>query len=143
MSDDAAAQCRAAASSSTIFGSFANLPNTAQARRLWVRRNPKCNILPKDYLPEELAELHARRLIEPQRFGKLPVVAILGERISVPPGVDAEAWRREKHEQMLDLSRLSRRGRLIVDRSSGHSVHLDNPSAVISAVREVIADSRR
>ena len=39
----------------------------------------------------------------------------------------------------VDLSKLSRRGKLFVDSLSGHQVQLDNPRLVVESIRETLA----
>jgi hypothetical protein len=58
----------------------------------------------------------------------------------VPPGADSVEWRREKNEHMLDLTRLSRDGRLTTAKSV-HMVHLDDASTIIAAIEEVLKRS--
>jgi pimeloyl-ACP methyl ester carboxylesterase len=44
----------------------------------------------------------------------------------------------EKDGQRVDLSRLSRNSRFILDPTSGHAIHIDNPQLVARAIEEVV-----
>jgi pimeloyl-ACP methyl ester carboxylesterase len=48
--------------------------------------------------------------------------------------------RLEAHEE---LARLSRRGTHVVVRTAGHWIHLDEPEAVVAAIREVVEQARK
>jgi KaiC/GvpD/RAD55 family RecA-like ATPase len=42
----------------------------------------------------------------------------------------------------IDLSKLSTRGRLVLDSLSGHHVQLDNPMLVVNVIRQMMAQVR-
>ncbi len=143
MTGDRLQECEAQAASEVIYGPFAKLPSAAQAMRLWVQRHPTCVMLSEDLLPEELHQIWTRRQSESQPLGDMPLIVVAGAQISVPPGADAAAWRREKMDHMMDLARLSRNGRLVTEPAAGHSLHLEAPSVVIATVNEVVRRSTR
>jgi hypothetical protein len=67
----------------------------------------------------------------------LPLIVVMGtQKRGPPPGLSEADWRSDSLR--IDLSKLSRRGRLVTDSSSGHHVQLYNPSFVVSMIREVI-----
>ena len=134
-------RCRTSPSTATIYGPFVKLPEAAQRLRLWVQSHPSCVAEGDDYLPEELAAMFSNRRLNPQPLGNVPLVVIFGARVEEPPGVPLEEWRRERSDQMADLSRLSLRGRVVTDERSGHHVHLDDPPIVIEAIRETLQQS--
>ncbi len=68
----------------------------------------------------------------PSGYGDLPLVTIS----STDPG----AYRLRQQDA---VARLSRRGRHIVASNSGHWIPLDQPAAVVDAIREVLADVSR
>mgnify|MGYP002633472052 CR=1 FL=1 len=58
-----------------------------------------------------------------------------------PRGASIDEWndlQREKFKEKEDLAKLSRNARFVVDPSSGHDVHVDNPQLVAQAIQQVI-----
>lgn len=140
---DEAASCRAKATAvARIVRPYDQLPAQAQRYRIWLLSHPKCGGGPgEDYLPDEFAAIAARRGHDPQPLGAIPLIVIAQAKLGAPPpGVSAEASRQEYSENMTDLSRLSRQGRVVADTLSGHHVHLDNPRLVVGAIRDVVRE---
>lgn len=131
-------RCQSNASAGQIYGPFARLSEKDQQLHLWAQRHPGCVVQGDDFLPDELAAFYADRQRDSQALGNIPLVVILAGRTEAPPGVPLDEWRREKADQMTDLSHLSSQGRLVSDDGSGHHVHLEDPSVVIKATREIL-----
>ncbi|HJQ33074.1 MAG TPA: alpha/beta hydrolase [Pyrinomonadaceae bacterium] len=125
---------------------FDRLPPRAQALRLWALSNPKLSAASDDFWPEELRDLHEERGRVKHPLGDLPLVSIVGARAEpAPPGVKAEEWRQlseEKRRQKEALAGLSSAGSLVVAKSSGHHVQLDEPALVVKAIRQVFNAAR-
>lgn len=134
---DESVRCQASAKTGQIYGPFVKLPSKDQQLRLWAQHNPKCVARGDDYLADEFAAIHADRQQNPRPLGAIPLIVILAVQTSAPPGEPLDEWRSEKAARMADLSHLSSQGRLISADRSGHHVHLDDPSTVIAAIREV------
>jgi pimeloyl-ACP methyl ester carboxylesterase len=131
-------RCQASARTGQIYGPFVKLPPKDRQLRLWAQRNPKCVAPGEDYLADELAAVHADRQQNPLPLGSMPLVVILEGQTSAPPGERPDEWRSEKAARAADLSHLSSQGRLVTAGRSGHHVHLDEPSTVIAAIRDVV-----
>jgi pimeloyl-ACP methyl ester carboxylesterase len=101
----------------------------------------------QDYFSEELDRLHRARAADPRPLGDCPLVVLAAGRRSAPPGTSDSLWRvlrREKDEQGVDLARLSRNARFVLDPASGHDIPRDNPRLVARAIEDVVdAASRR
>jgi pimeloyl-ACP methyl ester carboxylesterase len=71
-------------------------------------------------------------------LGDLPLVLLTAERegLSTPP-------MRQRMEMHARQARLSTRGRHVTVPDSGHMIPLDQPQAVVDAVREVLAQARQ
>jgi pimeloyl-ACP methyl ester carboxylesterase len=138
LTGDAAERCRSGASSAQVYGPYLKLPDAVQRMLLWILQHPKCFEYSDDYLAEELALLFREREENPQPLGALPLVVLHAAASELPPGVDEAEWRKERLDQQTDLARLSSNGRLIADPTSGHFIHFDNPSLVISAILDVV-----
>ncbi|HEX6250026.1 MAG TPA: hypothetical protein VFZ56_01175 [Gemmatimonadaceae bacterium] len=85
-----------------------------------------------------MAAMHAARPENARPLGALPLVVLAREQFSAPPDVDPAEWQREKMARSVDLARLSSAGRLEIDASSGHHIHMDNPRLVVEAIRSVV-----
>lgn len=135
--------CRQEASTSIIEAPFDKLPPLEQRYHLWAVRHPACLVGQEDYLPDEMAALHARREKTPQPLDGVALIVVAAVPGGSPPGVTLDNWRQEKAAHMSDLGRLSTRGRVVTDTLSGHHIQLDHPAVVIRAIRDVIAESMR
>lgn len=95
-----------------------------------------------DYMAEEFQQLHLSRQVNPEPFGARPLIVLgAGER-SQPPGTPDDLWqtiKQEKEEQLRDQARLSRDSKSILDPTSGHAIHYDNPELVARSIEEVFA----
>jgi pimeloyl-ACP methyl ester carboxylesterase len=125
---------------------FDQLPAPIQEQRIWAKSRPPV-AAGEDYFAEELAEMYAGRKGQEYPLGDKPLAIIIPAKreASPPPGVSAEEWKRvmeEKIRQKEGLARLSRNSKLIVARQSGHHVMLDEPSALIEAIREAVVAAR-
>ncbi len=133
--------CRAQAAAAAVDGPFAKLPEQDRRNREWALRHPACLAGQEDYLPDELAAIHARRRDHPRPLGELPLIVVAAVPGGAPPGLSLEEWRREKADHMRDLAGLSARGRVVTETASGHHIHLDAPLAVIRAIRDVLHEA--
>ena len=94
-----------------------------------------------DYLAEELQQMYLSRKANPEPLGKRPLIILAAGKRPPPPGTSEELWaqlRVEKDGQKIDLSRLSSNSKFILDPSSGHAIHRDNPQLVARAIEEVL-----
>ncbi|MCI0535230.1 MAG: alpha/beta fold hydrolase [Verrucomicrobiales bacterium] len=94
-----------------------------------------------DYMAEEFQQIHLARQVNPVPLGDRPLIVLGAGKRRQPPGTSDELWkelRRERDAQIMDLERLSRNSKVIIDPASGHAIHLDNPQLVAQAVQEVL-----
>lgn len=127
---------------------FDKLPALAQAARLYFLSQPPRAASAPDFWAEELQAMHVARAKRPFPLGDIPLTVIVPkpEIGEPPPGIAAEEWKRvneEKRKQKADLKNLSRRGKLLVAKKSGHHVQLDEPDVVIGAIRSMVDALRR
>ena len=95
-----------------------------------------------DYLAEELQQIYLARKAKPEPLGNRPLIVLAAGKGPPPPGTSEELWaqlRVEKDGQRIDLSRLSSNSKFVLDPSSGHNIHKDNPQLVARAIEEVLA----
>ena len=95
-----------------------------------------------DYLAEEFQQIYLSRKANPEPLGKRPLIVLAAGRRPAPPGTSEDLWaqlRVEKDGQKIDLSRLSSNSKFVLDPSSSHAIHTDNPQLVARAIEEVLA----
>jgi pimeloyl-ACP methyl ester carboxylesterase len=85
----------------------------------------------------DFQELHLARQANPTPLGDRPLIVVVGTRpdpkVSTPDDVA-----REKATELEEQPRISRNSKLVRDPSSGHHVHVDNPTLVADAIEEVV-----
>jgi pimeloyl-ACP methyl ester carboxylesterase len=142
MAGVAADSCRARAERiARIWRPYDQLRAQAQKYRVWALQHPSCVVGQDDFFAEELAGFFEKWEINAHPLGDLPLTVIVGTRLGPPPPGLSETEIRSDSLR-IDLSRLSRHGRLVADTLSGHHVHLDNPAVVVDAIRELTRQIR-
>jgi pimeloyl-ACP methyl ester carboxylesterase len=99
----------------------------------------------EDYLAEELQQIFLSRRDKPTPLGERPLIVLGAGKRSQPPGTTEEFWKehkRQRDERVRDLARLSGNSKFILDPSSGHAIHADNPQLVARAIEEVLEAAR-
>lgn len=131
--------CRArAVRSARIWRPYDQLRAQAQSYRIWALQHPACVVGQDDYFAEEMAAFYGKWAIDPHPLGDVPLTVIMGTvRGPLPPGLSEADIRSDSLR--IDLSKLSRRGRLVTDSLSGHHVQLDNPGLVVNAIRQLLS----
>ena len=92
-------------------------------------------------MAEEYQQMYLARKANPEPLGNLPLVVLGAGKRAKPPGTSDEKWKELRHErdqQVQDLAHLSRNSRFILDPSSSHAIHNDDPQLVARAIQEVI-----
>jgi pimeloyl-ACP methyl ester carboxylesterase len=131
---------------SVRFGGWVRLREKAAERAVPEPRRegkPSTQYNPEDdYLAEEFQQIYLSRKTNPEPLGKRPLIVLAAGKGSPPPGTSEDMWaqlRVEKDGQKIDLSRLSSNSKFILDPSSGHNIHTNNPQLVARAIEEVLA----
>jgi pimeloyl-ACP methyl ester carboxylesterase len=94
-----------------------------------------------DYQAEEFQRIYLSRQANPEPLGNRPLIVLAAGKRPAPPGTSDELWsqlRVEKDGQRIDLARLSRNSKFILDPSSRHEIQIDNPQLVARAIDEVL-----
>ena len=119
------------------------LPADARRMRTWSYAQVKMHISNDNpFEAEELGMLRALRTRAAHVLGDLPLIVLsrgLPED-STPAGQKGEE---EHNRDQAELVALSRIGKQVVAKRSGHHIPLDEPELVVAAIRDVIAAARR
>jgi pimeloyl-ACP methyl ester carboxylesterase len=123
---------------------FDRLPQEIQKLQLWAQMLPPKAAQSEndDYTPEEWQFLY-----EIQQFGHplgdKPLITMIGMKESEgrPDSMSVEQWRAlhlEKIEQKRAFTTLSTNSKAVEVQDAGHSIHLEDPGAVVNAIHEVM-----
>ena len=119
------------------------LPGDAQRMRVWSYAQVKMHISNDNpFEAEELGILRTERTRTEHVLGDIPLIVLsrgLPEN-STPAG---QAGEEEHNSDQAALVALSRIGKQVVAKRSGHHIPLDEPDLVVGAIRDVIAAARR
>ncbi len=91
-----------------------------------------------DWSPEDVADMYKNREKPGYRLGNMPLIVLTkgyGNFSGMPDSVALESQRLKLQN---DLARLSTNSKHIVDKNSGHNIHLEDPATVITAIKLVI-----
>jgi pimeloyl-ACP methyl ester carboxylesterase len=113
------------------------LPQNLHAARLWAARKYFAErdlvslvTITNESWRQEFIALRRERLRQAHALGDLPLV-VLGRK---------ESEKRQK--ELNELVALSRAGKLVIAKDSGHEIHLYRPELVVQAIREVVTAAR-
>lgn len=113
-----------------------SVPEPRREGRVSTQYNPE-----DDYQAEEFQQVYVSRQANPEPLGNRPLIVLAAGKRPAPPGTSEDLWKqlkRERDEQVQDLARLSRNSKFVLDPSSGHNMHTDNPQIVARAIEEVL-----
>ena len=123
--------------SARIVRPYDQLGAQAQRYRVYALAHPSCVLGQEDFFAEQMAVFFNAWRSNRYPLDELPLIVVMGtQKQSPPPGLSEAEWRSDSLR--IDLSKLSRRGKLVTDSLSGHHIQLDNPTIVIDAIREVL-----
>ncbi len=94
-----------------------------------------------DYLGDEAQMLYLHRKENSAPFGDRPLIVLAAGKRPTPPGTVEDFYkdiRRSRDEELVEMARLSRNSKFIIDPDSSHNIELDNPQLVAQSVEAVI-----
>ena len=123
------------------------LPRDAREAWLWAQGQPLYRMAwaaEMDWSPEELARMHEERRGNRASLGGIPLVVLARTSGGYDKGmsISADSLERERRNLSADLAALSSRGQLIVARSAGHNIHLEDRDLVVTSIHTVVASVR-
>ena len=89
------------------------------------------------YEAEELAVLRTARAQQEFPLVELPLVVIT-RGLSEESGPNSKEFAAQHREEHTLMARMSRNGRLVVAERSGHHVQIEEPSVVVTAIRQLV-----
>jgi pimeloyl-ACP methyl ester carboxylesterase len=119
--------------SRTIDPPYDRLPAAIQKLQLWAQMLPPWVALSQkdDYSPEEFQHLYERQQLG-HPLGAKPLITMIGMQ-----GASEEKIKEKKAFQTLSTN-----SKVIEVQGAGHAIHLQDPDAVVSAIRDVMNTAR-
>jgi len=119
------------------------LPVDAQRMRTWSYAQVKMHISNDNpFEAEELALLRAQRTRTAPVLGDLPLI-VMSRGLPEDSNPASQNFEEEHNRDQAGMVALSRVGKQVVAKRSGHHIPLDEPDLVVAAIRDVIAAVRR
>jgi pimeloyl-ACP methyl ester carboxylesterase len=125
----------------TIEPPMDRLPRGTQKIQIWAQSQPvyqKAVGNEMNWSPEDVADMYANKGKPDYMLGNIPLVVISkgsGDYSGLP---DSAALENERLKLQDDLAHLSTNSKHIIDKNSGHNIHLEDPATVINAIKQVI-----
>ena len=117
------------------------LPKKIQQTQIWAQSQPvfrKAAGNEMNWSPEDVAEMYTNKGKPAFMLGNIPLIVLArgdGGYAGMPDAVELE---NERLNLQADLAKLSTNSKLIIDKNSGHNIHLEDPAVVIDAIKQVI-----
>src|SRR5262249_39002526 len=114
---------------------FDRLPPDAQSMLKWAQAKGPVEGGAVDY-----GRLDTIRRTQPYPLGDIPLIVLTRGKTEYPPipGVSVQELDEDRKRLQVELVRLSRNSRQVLVEDSGHHIHVEQPAAVIAAIREVV-----
>jgi pimeloyl-ACP methyl ester carboxylesterase len=125
----------------TIEPPMDKLPRYDQEMQIWAQSQPvyrKAAGNEMNWSPEDVADMYANKGKPEYMLGNIPLIVISkgdGGYSGLPDSAELENERLKLQDE---LSHLSTNARHIIDKKSGHNIHLEDPALVIDAIKQVI-----
>lgn len=91
-----------------------------------------------DWSPEDVADTYKNKGRPGYMLGNIPLIVISKGNGSYSGLPDSAELERQRLELQNELTHLSTNSKHIIDRNSGHNIHLEDPGTVINAIQQVL-----
>jgi pimeloyl-ACP methyl ester carboxylesterase len=91
-----------------------------------------------NWSPEDVANMYKNRQSPQYRLGNIPLIVLTRGEGGFVGRADSAELETERLDLQKKLSQLSTNSKWIVDKKSGHNIHLEDPDLVIRSVKEVV-----
>ena len=91
-----------------------------------------------DWSPEDVADMYKNKGKSNYMLGSIPLIVISKGRGSYSGLPDSAELEKQRLKGQDDLAHLSTNSKHIIDKNSGHNIHLEDPETVINAIKLVI-----
>jgi pimeloyl-ACP methyl ester carboxylesterase len=116
------------------------LPDSIQKRQIWAQSQPGFRIAvmnEMNWSPEDVADIYANKGKPQYMLGNIPLYILSKGKGSYRGLPDSAQLETERLKLQEDLAHLSSNSKHIIDKNSGHNIHLEDPALVVEAIRQV------
>ncbi len=138
---DSSKQDNPVASDTSIEPPLDKLPAKDQQRQLWAQTQIsyfKAASSEMDWSPEDVADMYKNKNKTAYKLGNIPLIVLAKGKGYYPGLADSADLEKQRVALQKDLAHLSTNSKFIIDKNSGHNIHLEDPVTVIGAIKEVL-----
>lgn len=120
---------------------FKRFPESIQRRQSWAQSKPQ--YIPAvqaemEWSPEDVSNLYLHRNAKKYLLGNKPLIVMTRGKGGFEGRKDSLQLEKERLAAQKQLVHLSINNKHIIDMNSGHNIHVEDPGAVIEAIKEVL-----
>lgn len=90
-----------------------------------------------DWSPEDVADMYKHKNESSYKLGDIPLIVLTRGSGGYDGRADSAELENERLKLQAELAHLSTNSKHIIDYNSGHNIHLEDPQAVINAIKDV------
>jgi pimeloyl-ACP methyl ester carboxylesterase len=116
------------------------LPKEIQQWQIWAQSDRGYQLeagLEMEWSPEDVSDMYRHRGDPAYRLGDIPLIVLTRGSGGYDGRSDSLLLETERLNLAQNLASLSSNSKWILDKNSGHNIHLEDPAQVILAIREV------
>lgn len=121
---------------------FKKFADSIQQMQVWAQSQPQFINAVKaemDWSPEDVADMYNHRGEEEYMLGNMPLIVLTRGKGGFDGRTDSLELEHERLNAQNKLATLSSNSEHIIDMNSGHNIHVEDPDAVIDAIKKVYA----
>lgn len=129
------------AADTTIEAPLDRLPKQAQEWQKWAQTQAVFHAATDSEMtwsPEDVARFYANKGKPGYTLGDMPLIVLTRGSGGYRGRADSAKLEQERLQKQSELAKLSTNSKHIIDKKSGHNIHLEDPQLVINSIKAVI-----
>lgn len=125
---------------------FKKFPDNIQRMQLWAQSRTQFITAVQaemDWSPEDVANMYVHRGETEYMLNDMPLIVLTRGKGGFDGRPDSLQFEKERLQAQAVLADLSTNSKHIIDMNSGHNIHVEDPSMVINAIKEVFATATK
>jgi pimeloyl-ACP methyl ester carboxylesterase len=117
------------------------LPRNIQKMQIWAQSQSvykKSSSNEMNWSPEDVADMYNNKGKADYVLGDIPLIVLSRGNGGYSGMADSAELENERLKLQEDLTHLSTNSKHVIDKNSGHNIHLEDPATVIDAIKQVI-----
>jgi len=122
------------------------LPDSVTKMQLWAQSQKSFHIAVDSEMtwsPEDVSRLYLNRGRKEYMLGDMPLIVLTRGSGGYEGRPDSAELETERMTQQKELAELSTNSKHIIDKNSGHNIHLEDPALVIASIKEVFEAAKK